>query len=184
MRICYICHPISGDVEGNLAKIRRIVRGINLSEPDVVPFVPYYADCVSLNDTDPTHRERGIRNDIEFFRRRSFDELWVYGDRISKGMLAEINLADEHGIPVVYMRDLKVVIMGKDKSTLELNSDYLKQDDMLVFDRKRPPGKDNPLILIKSVAAYTEYGAWYNVQVIPNNANQRCLVEGAKYDVL
>ena len=74
MKIVYICHPISGDIEGNLKSIRNIVRYINISYPDVIPFVPYYADIVSM------------------------DELWVFGDRVSCGMQGEIDLAKEAGI--------------------------------------------------------------------------------------
>lgn len=105
MKIVYIAHPIGGDVEGNLKKILAIVRQINLTEPDVVPFVPYFVDCHALNDGVPEERDRGIKNDREFFIRRVFDELRLYGDRISPGMSAEIDLAKEFGIAVVPMTE-------------------------------------------------------------------------------
>lgn len=101
MKIVYIAHPISGNVEENLADIRRIVRAINLDYPDVVPFVPYYVDVVSLDDSIPEQRVRGIANDTEILRRRIPDELWLTGDRISSGMEAEKALAEEVGIPVI-----------------------------------------------------------------------------------
>lgn len=94
MKIAYIAHPIGGDVENNLAKIRAIVREINLTEPDVVPFAPYYADCVSLDDSNPAERTRGIRNDMALFQRGVIDEVRLYGERISNGMSEEILLAD------------------------------------------------------------------------------------------
>ena len=100
MKIVYIAHPISGDIEGNLAKIRAIVRHINLTHPDVIPFVPYYADVVSMDDNNREERARGIKNDQEFFKRRIFDELWVFG-HISEGVAAEIKLAKENRIPVL-----------------------------------------------------------------------------------
>lgn len=40
MKTAYIAHPVSGDVKGNVEKIIAIVRHINLTEPDIVPFVP------------------------------------------------------------------------------------------------------------------------------------------------
>lgn len=101
MKIAYIAHPISGDISGNLEKIRQIVREINLNEPDVVPFAPYWLDCHALDDNIPEERERGIKNDHELFNRGFIDELRLYGDMVSNGMRAEIELAESLGIPVV-----------------------------------------------------------------------------------
>lgn len=93
MKIAYIAHQIGGDVKGNLKKIKQIARHINLTEPDTVPFAPYYLDCLALDDSNPEERERGIKNDHEFFKRRIFDELRLYGNRVSEGMKHEIALA-------------------------------------------------------------------------------------------
>lgn len=101
MKIVYIAHPISGDIAGNLEKIRQIVRQINLQYSDVVPFAPYWVDCHALDDNDPEERKRGIANGQEFFLRKVIDEVWLFGDRISGGMQAEIDLANSLGIPVV-----------------------------------------------------------------------------------
>src|ERR1017187_2523970 len=105
MKVVYIAHPISGDIKGNLEKIRLIVREINLTEPDIVPFAPYWLDCFALDDNIPAERERGIKNDHELFNRKFIDELRLYGTRISNGMRAEILLAWELGIKVVPMTD-------------------------------------------------------------------------------
>lgn len=101
MIIAYIAHPISGDIETNLADLRRIVRKINLEYPDVVPFVPYYVDIVSLDDTIPEERTRGIKNDMEILERGIPDEVWLTGPRISFGMDMECIAAREKGIPVI-----------------------------------------------------------------------------------
>jgi hypothetical protein len=101
MTICYLAHPISGDITLNLADLRRIVRKINLEYPDVVPFVPYYSDIVSLDDNIPEERERGIKNDTAILRSGIVNELWLTGPRISTGMAAEVNIAIEMGILVV-----------------------------------------------------------------------------------
>ena len=103
MKIAYIAHPISGDILGNLKKIEAIGREINMKEPDVVPFAPYYFDCHCLNDDIEAERERGIKNDIALFRKGFIDELRLYGDRISAGMLHEIKLCWELEIIVVPM---------------------------------------------------------------------------------
>ena len=101
MKIVYIAHPISGDIEANLADLRRIIRRINLEYPDVVPLAPYYADIVSLDDNIPEERERGIKNDTALLERGFIDEVWLTGPRISFGMNCEVKLADKMGIPVV-----------------------------------------------------------------------------------
>ena len=102
MKIVYIAHPISGDIKENLEKIRLIVREINLTTVDVVPFAPYWLDCHALDDTVPEERTRGIKNDEALFRKGFIDELWVCG-RVSKGVATEIELANELKIPVIYV---------------------------------------------------------------------------------
>lgn len=103
MKIIYIAHPISGDVAGNLRKIKQIVRMINLEYPDVVPLVPYYVDCLALDDSNPIERQRGIDNDTAILKSGLINEMWLYGDRISNGMRAEIELAKSMGMPVCSM---------------------------------------------------------------------------------
>lgn len=101
MKVAYIAHPIGGDVEGNLAKIRGIVRKINLSTEDVVPFVPYYVDCCAMFDEVQEERTRGFKNNLHLLESGMVHELWLYGDRISPGMGIEIDCARKKGIPVI-----------------------------------------------------------------------------------
>lgn len=103
MKIAYVAHPISGDIQGNLEKIRLIVREINLTMPDVVPFAPYWLDCHALDDNVKSERDRGVKNDAELLSRGFIDELWLYGDRVSSGMWHEIIMAERLGIKVVPM---------------------------------------------------------------------------------
>ena len=105
MKIVYVAHPISGDIAGNLKKIEVIGREINLNEPEVIAFAPYYFDCNTLNDDIESERERGIKNDIALFRKGFIDELRLYGDCISKGMKHEIKLCQELGIEIVPMTE-------------------------------------------------------------------------------
>lgn len=100
MIIAYIAHPIGGDVEGNLARIREIVKHIN-STTNVVPLVPYYSDVASCDDNDPLMRARCIRNDHAIIASGIVNEMWLYGDKISKGMFDEVVLALKHKIRVV-----------------------------------------------------------------------------------
>lgn len=103
MKVVYICHPVMGDQVGNMAKIRKIARDINMMNLDVVPFVPYYIDLACMDDNIPAERSRGMRNGMEILRRPGVvDELWVYGNTISSGMKAEIIECWKRNIPVVY----------------------------------------------------------------------------------
>ena len=103
--IVYIAHRISAPtregIEANLADIRRIVRRINMEQMDIVPFVPYYCDIVSMDDNVPAERERGIWNDTEILRSGIVDQLWLTGDSISTGMTTEAEMSEILGIPVV-----------------------------------------------------------------------------------
>ena len=105
MKVAYIAHPIGGDVGDNLDQIKKISLEINLDEPDVVPFVPYFIDCCVLDDNDPSQRKRGFKNNTALLKKGIVDEVRLYGDKISHGMSYEINLAIEHGIPIKPMTE-------------------------------------------------------------------------------
>jgi len=108
MKIAYIAHPISGDIKNNLQKIIDIIREINITQTDVVPFAHYWVDCHALDDDKPSERQRGINNDLEFFSRGFIDELWLYGDKLSNGMLAEIDICRGLNIPIVAKSEMLI----------------------------------------------------------------------------
>ena len=101
-KITYIAHPVSNDVKGNIEKILAIVKEINLTEKNVIPFVPYLADILALDDSIPEHRAIGISNNLYYLKSGIVSEIRVYGDFISKGVAEEIKLCIEYKIPVVY----------------------------------------------------------------------------------
>jgi hypothetical protein len=101
MKIVYICHPISGDIMGNIEKIMKIIRDINMNEPDVVPFAPYLGDILALDDNKPKERQRGIQNDMAILNSGMVNEMWVYGDKVSAGMKEELRIGFELGLPIV-----------------------------------------------------------------------------------
>lgn len=98
MKVTYIAHPIGMNVEGNLQKIIDIIREINIREPGTIPFAPYYADCIALDDSIREERERGISNSTYLLTAGFIDELRLYGNRISPGMMDEIRIAKQMGI--------------------------------------------------------------------------------------
>ena len=92
MKIVYIAHPIAGDIDGNLIRISAIIRMINLTYPEVVPFAHYFVDIHSLDDRVEVERNRGIKNDITFLKAGFINEMWLFGDKVSNGMQTEIKL--------------------------------------------------------------------------------------------
>ncbi len=103
MKIAYIAHPVAGDVQGNIARIIEIIRTVNLCEPETVPFAPYLADLIALDDSIQDERARGIKNNVCLIRSGFVTEVRLYGGRISNGMQHEKELAESLGIPVIQM---------------------------------------------------------------------------------
>ena len=95
----FVAHPISGDVSGNAKCVLAICEHIHTK--DIIPVAPYLVSLQYLNDEVVEDRELGMEANHECFRRRYVDELWLFGDKISRGMEKEILLAREMSIPVV-----------------------------------------------------------------------------------
>lgn len=101
MQTIYLAHPIGGNIEENLEAIRGIIRTIAQYRQDVVPFVPYYAYVVSLNDAIPEQRAQAMAWNEHILRSGMVKQLWLTGNNISAGMKEEIRIAEEMGIPVI-----------------------------------------------------------------------------------
>ncbi len=110
VKIVFVAHPISGDVKGNMKKVLKICAEIHTR--NIIPIAPYLVSLQYLNDEVIEDRELGMAANHEHFYRKFVDELWLFGDRISSGMIEEIKLARKMGIPVIAKtrgthRDLK-----------------------------------------------------------------------------
>ena len=99
MRTIYICHPVGGDVKNNLIKVTEICS--NLHNKHIIPVAPYLVSLQYLNDEVMEDRDLGIDANLECFKRKYVDEVWLYGDHISPGMKQEILIVKEYGIPIV-----------------------------------------------------------------------------------
>ena len=96
----YICAPLSGNVRENLKNARRYAEyALRCGTAPVVPH--FYALC--LNDNNPKDRSMGMRagQSLLWF----CDELWVFGDVISKGMQAEIDFCKTMNIRIRYIKE-------------------------------------------------------------------------------
>lgn len=68
-----------------------------------MPLAPHTIFTQYLDDNDEEERATGRYLGLELLKR--CDELWCFGDKITEGMKAEIKLAKELQIPVVYFND-------------------------------------------------------------------------------
>lgn len=96
MKFVYVCSPLRGDLERNIRKANGYCRFA--VKQGVLPLAPHAIFTGFLDDTIPEERQAGIDLGLELLKRS--DEIWVFGERISEGMLAEIEAAKEMRIPI------------------------------------------------------------------------------------
>jgi hypothetical protein len=99
--IVYICSPYAGDVERNTAAARRYSRFA--VDAGYIPIAPHLLFPQFLDDNKPKERELGL-----FFGNAILSkcaEMWVFGDRISEGMEAEIKRATWKGHRIRYFSE-------------------------------------------------------------------------------
>lgn len=87
--IVYICSPYAGDVEQNVAATQRYCR--HAVDMGYIPIAPHLLYPQFLNDASPRERQLGLFFGNAIMSKCS--EVWVFGDRISAGMEAEIKRA-------------------------------------------------------------------------------------------
>lgn len=101
MKFVYICSPLRGDIETNVRRAFGYCRFA--AKLGVLPFAPHAMFSGFLDDDIPEERQTGMALGLELLKRS--DELWVFGEKISEGMDAEIKVAEELSIPIQYFDD-------------------------------------------------------------------------------
>ena len=96
MKLVYIASPYAGDIEKNTEYAKEACRVVMNSGHAF--FAPHLLYPSVLDDGDPRERLAGL--DMGLAALSHCDELWVFGERISAGMAAEIAEAKRLGIPV------------------------------------------------------------------------------------
>ncbi len=87
MKKVYICAPLGGDASGNLERAKRYARYALLC--GTAPVVPhFYALC--LDDNTSKERKIGMKAGVSLLW--FCDELWIFGNEVTEGMQAEIQL--------------------------------------------------------------------------------------------
>ena len=98
MKKIYICAPLGGDVQKNIEKAKQYERYVLFC--GAAPVVPHFYALI-LDDENPKERELGIRAAQACLW--SADELWVFGNKVTEGMEAEIRYSKMLNIPVKYV---------------------------------------------------------------------------------
>lgn len=97
MKKIYICSPLRGDYAKNIGMALRYCREVALQGD--IPIAPHIYFTQFLDDTIEVERNIGLKCGLELVG--LCDKVYVYGEP-SEGMKAEIKLAEQLGIEVVY----------------------------------------------------------------------------------
>lgn len=96
--IVYVCSPYAGDIENNTANARRFCRFA--VDSGSIPIAPHLFFPQFMDDSNEHERELAMFMNIALMSKCA--EVWVFGEHISKGMAAEIRIAEEKQRPVRY----------------------------------------------------------------------------------
>lgn len=110
MKRVYVCAPLGGNIEENLKKVKIYTAyALRCGTAPVVPH--FYAEC--LDDNDPKNRELGLAAGMSLLW--LCDEVWVFGDTVTDGMIAELKFCKNLNIRIRYIteKEIQNVIGGK-----------------------------------------------------------------------
>ena len=103
MRVAYVCAPLAGDLNKNISNAKKF--GKFLFDRGMAPVIPHiYAEI--LDDKDPYDRELGMNADRSLLFK--CDEMWVFGDKFTKGMKEEIHFAKMINMKIKYISNSEV----------------------------------------------------------------------------
>lgn len=87
--LVYICSPFAGNTEYNTAQAIKYSRFAY--EQNAIPMTPHLLYPQFMSDDNPAEREDAMH--FNYVLLGKCNELWVFGDVISKGMAHEISVA-------------------------------------------------------------------------------------------
>ena len=105
MKKIYVCSPYAGDTETNVRNARKYCEYV-VRRCGAIPIAPHIFFPQFLDDDNPNERQFGLEAGKQLIA--ECDELWYFGDRVSKGMVAEILKAKKENIRVVYVPNADV----------------------------------------------------------------------------
>lgn len=101
MKLIFISSPYKGDAEANTLKARRYC--LFAYQSGVVPVAPHLHNTQFLDENVPEERTAGMKLGLELLKK--CDEVWMFGERFSEGMLEELDLAISLGKLIRYFND-------------------------------------------------------------------------------
>ena len=132
--VCSPLRPVSRDPERAEKVLKRNIERAKyacelLTKLGYLPIAPHLYFPQFLDDNDPKERETGMMLGRELLC--GCDELWVFGERISEGMEAEIRQAKASDIPVRYCDEPERVVINMLNICEEMigkSGDYSKEN--------------------------------------------------------
>lgn len=92
----YICSPLSGNITANQRNACRYCRFA--VDSGCIPLAPHLYFPQFVNDGIMSERDLALFMDLVLLSK--CDQLWVFGNRVSKGMSIEIEKARRKGQPI------------------------------------------------------------------------------------
>ena len=92
----YICSPLSGNIAATQKNARRYCRFA--VDSGCIPLAPHLYFPQFMDDGDGAERNLALFMDIVLLSK--CDQLWAFGERVSKGMSMEIEKAKRKGQPI------------------------------------------------------------------------------------
>ena len=94
--LIYVCSPLSGDIAANQENARRYCRFA--VDSGYIPLAPHLYFPQFMDDGNRAERDLALFMDIVLLSK--CDQLWAFGERVSKGMSMEIEKAKRKGQPI------------------------------------------------------------------------------------
>ena len=107
--LVYICSPYAGDVDGNVENARRYSRFA--CDRGCIPVTPHLLYPQFLDDGNAEDRRLGLFFGIVLLTK--CEELWVFGKRLSPGMIREVAKAKGRGMPIRRFSDRPMLDGGR-----------------------------------------------------------------------
>lgn len=111
MKKIYVCSPLAGDIHNNIERAKEYARFV-VKECGAIPIAPHIYFTQFLDDTVPEDRNFGT--EVGLLLLSDCDELWYFGDHVSKGMIREIIAAETQSIPIRYVSDVEMENIRKE----------------------------------------------------------------------
>ncbi len=99
--LVYICSPFAGDVENNINMARVYSRFAVRNA--CIPLAPHLLFSQFMDDSVPA--ERSIALFMGMVLLGKCEQVWVFGNTISKDMAAEIEKAEKKNMPIRYFTE-------------------------------------------------------------------------------